>query len=160
MNTELRYMYRDASNYKAYASTVFEGEITEEQKAAFAERLFGGDSFIPSQVGLSEADFGGSYPDDGPWHEFLEWHLTEQDAWEGPIADFIALVVGTEWDEDAKMQEKLAPFMDGGILLTNKQLVAWAGRTLTAAEIERLTAAIPNSSIPEAVSTIVANFEV
>jgi hypothetical protein len=31
---------------------------------------------------------------------------------------------------------------------------------LTAVEIERLTEAIPNSSIPDAVSTIVANLEV
>jgi hypothetical protein len=160
VNTELRYMYRDASNYKAYASTVFEGEITEEQKATFAERLFNGDSFIPSQVGLSEADFGGSYPDDGPWHEFLEWNLTELPAYDGPITDFIALVAATEWDEAAKIQEKIAPFLSGGILLTHEQITAWAGRMLTAVEIERLTEAIPNSSIPDAVSTIVANLEV
>jgi len=46
----------------------------------------------------------------------------------------------------------------GGILLTRGQLNGWAalGRDLTDAELDRLADAIPNSSIPEAIGTIVS----
>ena len=42
-----------------------------------------------------------------------------------------------------------------GITLTRDQLEAWAGRALTDEEVEDLDRDIPNSSIPEAISTIV-----
>lgn len=42
-----------------------------------------------------------------------------------------------------------------GILLTREQLESWSGGPLTDDDLERLEDAIPNSSIPEAVSTIV-----
>lgn len=41
-----------------------------------------------------------------------------------------------------------------GITLTRGQLEAWAGFTLTDAEVEALDEALPNSSIPEAICTI------
>lgn len=40
--------------------------------------------------------------------------------------------------------------------ITRDQLEAWAGRTLTDDEVYALDDAIPNSSIPDAVGTIVA----
>ena len=40
------------------------------------------------------------------------------------------------------------------VILTRYQVDAWAGRDLTCDEVDRLTEAIPNSSIPDAVATI------
>lgn len=45
-----------------------------------------------------------------------------------------------------------------GITLTRDQLEAWAGRALSDDEVSELDVAISNSSIPEAIATIVANF--
>ena len=45
------------------------------------------------------------------------------------------------------------------LTLTYEQLAAWAGRDLSEEEIERLDEAIPNSSIPDAINTIVASFD-
>jgi hypothetical protein len=50
-------------------------------------------------------------------------------------------------------------FTDGpGITLSRGQLEAWAGRPLADDEITNLEDAIPHSSIPEAVGTIVDSF--
>lgn len=40
-------------------------------------------------------------------------------------------------------------------LISSDQASAWAGRPLTAEDLERLDACIPNSSIPEAIGDIV-----
>lgn len=45
------------------------------------------------------------------------------------------------------------------ITITDTQLEQWAGRVLTPEEIDRLAAAIPYSSIPDAIGTIVAEFD-
>jgi hypothetical protein len=46
-------------------------------------------------------------------------------------------------------------FTDGpGITLSRAQLEAWAGRNLTEDEVDRIDAAIPFSSIPEAIGVI------
>lgn len=45
-----------------------------------------------------------------------------------------------------------------GITITRGQLEDWAGRRLTDDEVERLDECIPNSSIPEAIETIVGSF--
>jgi hypothetical protein len=44
-----------------------------------------------------------------------------------------------------------------GIELTRDQLEAWAGRELTDEEVEDLDMRIPNSSIPEAIQTMIEN---
>jgi hypothetical protein len=43
--------------------------------------------------------------------------------------------------------------------ITREQLEAWAGRALTDDEVHALDDAIPNSSIPDAVGTIVAGMD-
>ena len=43
------------------------------------------------------------------------------------------------------------------VTLTRDQLQEWAGRELTNDDIRRIADAIPNSSVPEAIATIVAN---
>lgn len=45
------------------------------------------------------------------------------------------------------------------ITITREQIERWTRRTLTDDEIARLLAAIPNSSIPEAIADIVTQFE-
>ena len=49
-NTKIEYLYRDASNYKVYASEVLKGELTFVQKDFLKSDTQ--DGFIPSQVGL------------------------------------------------------------------------------------------------------------
>lgn len=44
-------------------------------------------------------------------------------------------------------------------LITREQAESWAGRALSDDELERLSDAIPNSSIPDAVDTIVSSWE-
>ena len=44
---------------------------------------------------------------------------------------------------------------DAGVLLTRAQIDAWAGTTVTDDELVELGDAIPNSSIPDAIETIV-----
>lgn len=50
-NTSLTYMYRDADNYKAFQTVIFEGILSEEQRRKIFDKTDGGD-FIPSQVDL------------------------------------------------------------------------------------------------------------
>lgn len=46
-----------------------------------------------------------------------------------------------------------------GVTLTREQLESWAGRALSDEEVEQLDTLIPESSIPEAISTIVGAME-
>lgn len=60
---------------------------------------------------------------------------------------------GPVWDGDTSATP------DQGITITREQLAAWAGRALTDDEVERLDECIPNSSIPDAIDTIVSSFD-
>jgi hypothetical protein len=112
MNTRLTYMYRDASNYKFYGGAVFEGEITAEERIEFTAALHGEENFIAEQVGLESVRPGGTYPDDGVWHEFLEWEVVTQLATEGSVHEFVALCVATKWDEGLAEADLLAPYLE------------------------------------------------
>jgi hypothetical protein len=58
--------------------------------------------------------------------------------------------------EHAKiLEDPPAPTYRPGVIISRDQLEAWAGRPLTNEQVERLDRAIPHSSIPEAVATIV-----
>lgn len=46
-----------------------------------------------------------------------------------------------------------------GVTLTRDQLESWVGRELSDEEVEALDTSIPESSIPEAVRTIVESFD-
>jgi hypothetical protein len=105
MNTQIEYMYRDNSNYKQHDHVIFTGEITDEQRATILGAL-DGDRFIAEQVGLENLGerFGGSYEDDGPWHELEEITLTEEEANSGSqgdeenIDDFVQRFVDIKWE--------------------------------------------------------------
>ncbi len=45
-----------------------------------------------------------------------------------------------------------------GLTITREQLERWAGRPLTEVEVDRLTACVPNSSVPEAIGEICFSF--
>ena len=69
MNTIIRYMYRDGSNYKNFMHAIVKGEITDEGREVIAKSLDDCGYFIPQQVGLPDAHFKG-YPlseDDHCW---------------------------------------------------------------------------------------------
>jgi hypothetical protein len=100
-NTQIEYMYRDASNYKQSDSLIFAGNNTDEQRATILGAL-DADRFIPEQVGLEDLGerFGGSYDDDSPWHELVGIELTEAEPsvpGEESIADFAQRFVGITW---------------------------------------------------------------
>ena len=51
-NTEVTFLYRDASNYKEYITVVLKGEITKEQITSVMTSLVDDMYFIPEQIGL------------------------------------------------------------------------------------------------------------
>lgn len=71
MNTVFEYMYRDASNYKAFGSVVVKGKLTFKQLEPYLASESEGTEFIPSQVGMKDLQSQlNSYPseDDHVWH--------------------------------------------------------------------------------------------
>ena len=73
MNTQIRYLYRDASNYKVENECVVAGTFAQEQIAQIMDCCDLGEYFIPSQVGLPEQRFGRYDPEeDHCWFEISE----------------------------------------------------------------------------------------
>ena len=73
MNTQIRYLYRDASNYKVENECVVAGTFTPEQIAQIMDCCDLGEYFIPSQVGLPEQRFDRYDPEeDHCWFEISE----------------------------------------------------------------------------------------
>lgn len=75
-NTQITYMYRDASNWKQFETVVLAGEMTPEEIDLILRRLEDGNLFLPEQVGLPRLQF--RWPtlneDDHVYHE-----LTRED---------------------------------------------------------------------------------
>ena len=77
MNTQVDYMYRDASNYKRGRTEVLAGELSAVEIAEILARREDSEFFIPAQVGLEELqhelwdEYDSGYPttDDHVWHE-------------------------------------------------------------------------------------------
>lgn len=69
MNTKIKYLYRDAGNYKTPNNCIVAGEITEDQKKAILNSLFDEEYFVPSVVGLPETRFGSINEDDTAFFE-------------------------------------------------------------------------------------------
>ena len=89
MNTQIEYLYRDASNYKAWNRCVIKGVLTEEQKKTILKSLYDREYFIPKQVGLPEEKFD-SYDEDldHPWFELGAYSFTKTHA--EPTVDITA----------------------------------------------------------------------
>ncbi len=71
MNTKVKYMYRDACNYKTLGDAIFTGTLTEAEKKSIKDATDGERMFIPEQVGMPP--LREEYPtiDDHCWHEFI-----------------------------------------------------------------------------------------
>ena len=73
MNTQIRYLYRDASNYRVENECVVTGTFTQEQIAQIMDCCDLGEYFIPTQVGLPEQRFDRYDPEeDHCWFELSE----------------------------------------------------------------------------------------
>jgi hypothetical protein len=80
MNTSIRFLYRDASNYKTSAVEILAGVLTDAEKHEIVGLLdLSEDAFIPGQVGLRDLQEdlavysdGRFTSDDRVWHEMLE----------------------------------------------------------------------------------------
>ena len=78
MNTQIRYLYRDASNYKVENECVVHGTFTPEQIAQIMDCCDLGEYFIPTQVGLPEQRFDRYDPEeDHCWFELAEDRFEE-----------------------------------------------------------------------------------
>jgi len=78
LNTNVNYLYRDASNYKAFPEKdiIVDGELTWSD---FEPVLHMGEMFIPFDIGLPELqDQLEDYPnkDDHIWHQLLDLEET------------------------------------------------------------------------------------
>lgn len=74
--TVFEYLYRDASNFKAYGSILLRGDFSRDQHNELIQSLEGGDFFIAEQVRmpplydlLFQFD-GGPTGQDHAWHSF------------------------------------------------------------------------------------------
>lgn len=83
---------------------------------------------------------------------------------EGPVVELteqdgqrIRILVDLEREPGDGDLTVLSPPPDG-ILITRQQLDEWAGRPLLDDELDRLRGALPHSSIPDAIGTIVDGF--
>lgn len=77
MWTAFDYMYRDASNFKAFGVIALDGELDREGQELIRGRLSGGEFFIAEQVGVPPLYrelyrwSGGPTSDDHCWHELV-----------------------------------------------------------------------------------------
>ena len=82
MNTIIRYLYRDASNYKVFNTCVIKGQLSVEQAGTIIDSLDMSEYFIPEQVGIPVTRFGSITEDDHPWCELDAefYEMTEAEA--------------------------------------------------------------------------------
>ncbi|TQV63327.1 MAG: hypothetical protein FNT29_07330 [Halothiobacillaceae bacterium] len=104
------YLYRDASNYKAWGSLLLKGQVTQADADALGKFLEGGEFFIAEQVGVPPvyAELweisGGVTEDDHVWHEFVGLRpATAEDIQEKPwgsVSELLARFTSVrQWDE-------------------------------------------------------------
>lgn len=83
-NVKLNYLYRDASNYKAWGEVIFanpEGLSLEEIEKSLTSYFLAGMFFVASQVGIPEVFLFYKYPfseDDHFFHEFDSVEYTSE----------------------------------------------------------------------------------
>ena len=70
------YLYRDAGNYKSWATLLLVGKVTPTEESRLKDKLDGGEFFIPEQIGVPPLCQNlwrigtGPTSDDHPWHEY------------------------------------------------------------------------------------------
>ena len=98
VNTQISYMYRDASNYKQATTVIFPGTLEDKQS------LLNLEDFVPSAVGLEDLQhrFGPWTEDDHPYHEITEITETDLPPTENMSAeDFSKMCREADWDKIA-----------------------------------------------------------
>jgi hypothetical protein len=111
------YLYRDASNYKAWGSLLLEGSATKEDIGELRARLDGGEFFIAEQVGIPTlyAELwklsDGPSDDDHVWHTFHELRpASPEDMSKQPWGQVVELVA--RFNSVSKWNEQLSPHWD------------------------------------------------
>lgn len=106
MNTKIKYLYRDADNYKQHNEEIIAGTITEEQIQEIIETLNDGEYFIPHLIGFTEIFCGPITDSDHPYFELHQTDFEETEA--EPTVNLTAeqLVAEfqknkTEWEKEA-----------------------------------------------------------
>jgi len=104
-NTRIRYLYRDASNYKQSDSVIFSGAITAEECETLIAHFDEYGGFIPGQVGMPDLQdrmTGGWDEDlDHPFHEITGIELTLSPADTSmTAADLADRFSGISWDPE------------------------------------------------------------
>lgn len=100
------YLYRDASNYKAYGDLWLTGLLSKEGQAALVGGLQSGEFFVAEQMGVPPlyeklfSESGGRTVDDHAWHTFVgfrgELVLPSDVAVWGNAMDLMAVIVAAE----------------------------------------------------------------
>ncbi len=96
MNIKFHYLYRDGANYKQCSSVVFSNksdytvqEVEDAMKTVLIDELW----FYANKWNLKDLHLHQWDEEiDHSWHEFDFVEETEEDATNGDIADFIALI--------------------------------------------------------------------
>jgi hypothetical protein len=111
------YLYRDASNYKAWGSLLLEGGATKEDIGVLRTRLDSGEFFIAEQVGVPAlyAELwklsDGPSDDDHVWHTFHELRpASPEDISDAPWGRVVDLVA--RFTSVSKWNEQLSPHWD------------------------------------------------
>lgn len=103
------YLYRDASNYKAFGELWLTGSLSHEGRASLLGSLESGEFFVAEQVGVPPlydklfSETGGPTSDDHAWHTFAglreELLLPGDIAVWGKSADLLAAIMSAsnEW---------------------------------------------------------------
>ena len=63
-NTQIDFLYRDASNYKKWNTVIVKGKMTDDMIESIIDSLEDGEYFIPEQVGLPVERFENFTEDD------------------------------------------------------------------------------------------------
>lgn len=105
----LEYLYRDASNYKAFGELWLIGSLSKEGRAALVDSLDSGEFFVAEQLGVPPlyeklfSESGGRTIDDHAWHTFAgfrdELVLPCEVAVWGKAADLLEAIISAngEW---------------------------------------------------------------
>ena len=106
LNTLIRYLYRDASNYKVYNQTVIPGVLSDDEKQRIWKSLQAGEWFIPQLVGLPAKQYHGTEDD----HPYFELQSIEETL--DPVdTDISETNLVTAFEKYANMWEQNLPFL-------------------------------------------------
>ena len=111
------YMYRDASNYKAYGALLLTGGVTEEGHKRVVSKLAGRELFIAEQVGIPPlyeelwAFSDGPTEDDHVWHTFNLFRPPIEEEADLPVWGSVAELI-KRFEEIVFWNEALSPHWD------------------------------------------------